>query len=96
MSETRGTSNAKRFTMTPGSDLARMLTEAEAQSALVELVHGERSYWLVPYSAKGDDFELAWRRSLVDRTLAHRNEQQPLGITTAQLIREGRGESSGA
>lgn len=39
--------------------------------------------------------ERARRKVLMERTLAHRNEQDPIGITTAELIREARAERYG-
>jgi hypothetical protein len=39
--------------------------------------------------------ERAFRKALVARTLAHRDEQEPLGITSAELIREARAEAYG-
>ena len=37
--------------------------------------------------------ERAFRKELVARTLAHRDQQPPLGITSAELIREARAEA---
>ncbi len=39
--------------------------------------------------------ERAFRKALAERTLAHRDQQQPLGITTAELIHEARAEAYG-
>jgi hypothetical protein len=39
--------------------------------------------------------ERALRKALVERTLAHRDRQPPLGITTAELIHEARVEAYG-
>lgn len=39
--------------------------------------------------------ERAFRKALMERTLARRNQQPPLGITTAELIREARAEAYG-
>jgi len=39
--------------------------------------------------------ERAFRKALVARTLARRNEQEPLGVTSAELIREARAEAYG-
>lgn len=39
--------------------------------------------------------ERAFRKTLAERTLAHRDQQSPLGITTTELIREARAEAYG-
>ncbi|MDQ6831926.1 MAG: hypothetical protein M3008_00880 [Chloroflexota bacterium] len=39
--------------------------------------------------------EHAFRKTLMERTFAHRNQQPPLGITTAELIHEAREETYG-
>lgn len=39
--------------------------------------------------------ERAFRKALVERTLTHRDQQPPLDITTAELIRESRAEAYG-
>jgi hypothetical protein len=39
--------------------------------------------------------ERAFRKELVARTLADRDQQPPLGITSAELIREARAEAYG-
>lgn len=38
--------------------------------------------------------EHAFRKALAERTLAHRNQQPPLDITTAELIHAARAEAS--
>lgn len=79
-----------RVSVERGSELDRTLTQAEDAGDSIELVHGARTYLLQLVSAGGvlSDEERAWRKALVERTLALRNSQPPLGISTAELIRE--------
>lgn len=83
----------RRLEVRPGSDLDVALSEAEAAGAPLELVHGDETYWLVPTTAPIEELDRAGRKALVAHTRARRDRQKPLGITTAQLIREGRGEN---
>lgn len=77
----------------PQSPLDCALRSAASTGAIVEIVHGRQRYHLVPVTGDIDDARRAWRGALMARTLAHRDAQPPLGITTAQLIRESRGET---
>jgi hypothetical protein len=88
-----GRSPSLRAEVEPGSELDRVLGEAEASGHAVELNHNGEVYRLVPVSAHSDEMERAYRLWLVAHTLAIRNRQPSLGTTTAELIREGRGES---
>ncbi|MGI8552342.1 MAG: hypothetical protein ACR2PL_16380 [Dehalococcoidia bacterium] len=84
-----------RIEVEPGSELDRALAHVEATRGQVELLHGQRSYKLVRLPGPFTEEERARRVALMEQTLADRNRQQPLGITTAELIREGRGEADG-
>ncbi len=92
MAETRDAPfDGTQIVVTPGSDLDATLSRLEAEGGFVELVHGESRYQLVPIT--GDiDVRRAWRRLLAARTRAFRDRQPPLGLTTAQLVREARGD----
>ncbi|MGI8855869.1 MAG: hypothetical protein ACR2JW_08970 [Thermomicrobiales bacterium] len=50
---------------------------------------------LVVHFPKITEEERAFRKELMARTLAHRDQQPPLGITSAELIREARAEAHG-
>lgn len=87
----------RRIDIRSGSELDRALTQAENAGEAVELVHSDRIYLLQLVGAGGQisDEERARRTALVERTLANRNRQAPLGISTAELIREMRKERYG-
>lgn len=85
----------KRIIVSPGTDLDVALTEAEAAGGSIELAHGGRIYQLVPATSRIDETEWERRGVLMERALAVRAKQQPLGITTAELIREIRAERYG-
>ena len=57
--------------------------------------YDEESQRLVIRFPEFTEEERTFRKALVGRTLAHRDEQPPLGITTAELIREARAEAYG-
>ena len=83
---------SKRVVIPPESEIARIISEAEAEGHGIELVCGESRYQLVPITGGIEDVEIGWRRVMAARARAIRDRQQPLGITTAQLVREARGE----
>ena len=85
-------SDTRRVVVPPGSELDAALAEAEAEKCFVELVHGEHKYGLVPITGNFEDSERALRSILIARARAIRERQVPLGITTARLVREARGE----
>lgn len=79
----------------PGSALDTALRASEADGSVLEIAHGGRRYQLVPLKYDDEGDEVAWRRAFQARVLALRNAQNPLGITTAELIREARAENDG-
>lgn len=79
----------------PSSELGRAVLDAEERGDTIRLNIGTRSFVLEPESDGTVEGEIAVRRALMKRTLANRDRQQPLGITTAQLIREARAERFG-
>jgi hypothetical protein len=85
----------RRVEINAGSDLEEALANAEASGDTIELVHNGRTYRLVPIGTPLDPAERARRDDLVARTLVARNRQRPLGISTAELIREVRSERYG-
>jgi hypothetical protein len=87
----------RRVTVEPDTELDRALRAAESSGESVELVHGARRYLLRPDQV-GDPIteeERATRRAIMERALANRARQAPLGISTAELIREMRTERYG-
>lgn len=91
----KGTTPGRRYSIEPGSEIDRALAEAEAAGEPIELVHGEERYWLVPTTAHPREIDNARRKTLTHHSLIQRERQPPLDITTAQLIREGRGAVDG-
>jgi hypothetical protein len=75
-----------------GSDAGAEFADAEYRNQLIELVHGERRYQLIPLDGDTEDVEKAWRTAMMARAWDIRDAQEPLGMTTAQLVRESRGE----
>ena len=81
-----------RFEVHAGSDLDRALTAAEGEGRVLEIIHGAAVYCIVPASAPIEETDRAWGRALALHTFAVRDRQEPLDITTAQLIRQARSE----
>jgi hypothetical protein len=77
-----------------GSDAGAAFADAEYRNQLIELVHGGRRYQLIPLDGDVEDVEKAWRTAMMARAWAIRDTQEPLGMTTAQLVHESRGENS--
>jgi len=86
---------AMQIEVTAGSELDAALAKAEMAGESVELVHGGRRYRIVPAGKVLTPADLARRREIGRRALAARAKQKPLGITTAELIREARAERYG-
>lgn len=86
---------ARRIEVTAESDLDAEFSDAEYRNQLIELVHGDKRYQLVPLDGDTFDAEKAWRTALMARAWAIRDQQEPLGMTTAQLVREAREELDG-
>jgi hypothetical protein len=92
-----GRARVKCVNVPIGSALERALDEAEAAGMQIQLVRGDRRYLLQPLPSRSlTSEEKTRRRALTERALAIRDQQEPLGVTTAELVREARGDSGNA
>lgn len=80
------------YLVEPGTDLDRALLEVEAGRESLELVHGRWRFHVVPTAGPAADPDLEFRRRLAAEMDRLRASQEPLGMSTADLIREVRDE----
>ncbi|MGI8552344.1 MAG: hypothetical protein ACR2PL_16390 [Dehalococcoidia bacterium] len=84
-----------RYEVKSGTEPERMLNQLEWAGGELELAHGEELYRVTRIANQDSPSERARREELRKEALAIRGQQEPLGITTAELIREARGERQG-
>jgi hypothetical protein len=93
MTEKRSSPTGSReITVPEGSERDAALRDAQCHGEEIELVPSGLRYQLVPLFGDTESAQRAWRSALAARSQAIRDSLEPLGMTTAELVRERRGE----